>query len=216
MMNLIERLQRRFFGGPSSLPAAENAPASRDQHFAHRLQAGGGARLRLPETQGGHIGPQPLVPIPFRLAADDGEVRVAVFADPPGLLTIEVEKPDGTRLAADDGSGQGLSLARCDAWTWCGFRLADPREAGQWRLVLRVDTRLFRAYLLTVRQRFPREFTRLAAEGVYYSVSVLASPRPASPASHSTLAARAAPAPQRSEPRREPGRSPWAAGHPAL
>lgn len=151
-----------------------------DRHFATRLKAGGAAKI-LP-GQGGHIGPEPRLLIPFELEAGDAEVKVVVFSDPPGLLSLEIEMPDGTPLSAAAAAGRYRLAVDNGPSCACSFELpakAWPAPHGIWRVVLRVDTESFKHYLMGVRGSYPREFERLAASGVYYSVSALAARRPA-------------------------------------
>lgn len=219
MISLIHRLRRHLLAGETSPSAAADrrAPAP-DRHFTSRLLAGG---LPTPEGLGGFIGPEPLLRIPFRLLAGDGEVKVVVFSDPPGLLALAVEKPDGSRLSLQDGAYR-VAFVRAGATTTCSFSLAGlpagaPRH-GTWQAVLLVDTQRFKEYLISVRQRFPREFERLASRGLFYSVSALAARRPA--AASPRPAADPGEPPAAPEPRpalpTAPSRSPWAAVHPAL
>jgi hypothetical protein len=175
---ILSQLRGRFgrFGGSGRGVRRELLP---DRHFATRLRAGGAARI-LP-GQGGHIGPEPRLFIPFEIEAGDAEVKVAVFSDPPGLLSLEIEMPDRTPLAAARDAGK-YALSVDQQLGTCSFELpadAWPPPQGTWRVVLRVDTESFKHYLMGVRGSYPREFERLAATGVYYSVSALAARRPA-------------------------------------
>lgn len=209
MMTLIHRLRRHLSERQiSSAPTLRQT--SPDRFFTSRLQAGGAAAAPSPEGLGGYLGPEPQVKIPFRLAAGDGEVKVVVFSDPPGLLSLAVEKPDGTRLAAADVE-YGAEWSREGATETCSFTLpAGESRSGTWRVVLAVDTSRFKGYLMSLRGRFPREFERLAARGLFYSVSALAARRPAAPPS---------PSPQPRMPRhpsRPPRSSSWATAHLAL
>lgn len=187
-----------------------------DRHFATRLSAGGAAKI-LP-AQGGHIGPEPRLLIPFELQAGDAEVKVVVFSDPPGLLSLEIEMPDGTPLALAAEAGRYALAVDNGASCACSFELpakAWPPPHGTWRVVLRVDTESFKHYLMGVRGSYPREFERLAASGVYYSVSALAARRPAPAFSWKALPMKALKALLPAAPRRGE-RPPFAAARPEL
>ena len=93
MMTLIHRLRRHLFEREISAEPAGRRPVP-DRFFTSRLQADGAAPAPSPEGLGGYLGPEPQVKIPFRLGAGDGDVKVVVFSDPPGLLSLAVEKPD--------------------------------------------------------------------------------------------------------------------------
>ncbi len=225
MITLIHRLRRHLFHRePAAGRAAGTLPAP-DRHFASRLVDTVGSAPASPEGFTGYVGPEPRLRIPFRLAPGDGEVRVIVLSDPPGLLAMAIEKPDGTLLEVAD-SESGVEWMRHGAVTTCAFALpssARGLRGGTWHLRIAVDTRLFKQHLHSLRLRFPSEFARLAERGVFYSVSVLAARRPASAAAASPGLASEAPGsgpswPELRRPTRtapEPG-PPWAAFRPAL
>ncbi len=153
-----------------------------DQLFTRRLNTGGSARLLPEQQQSGHIGPEPLLRIPFRLEAEDSDIRVVVFSDPPGLLSLTIETPQGFQVPTAK-SDWNVSMVEAGASILCGFRQPQSQDPhfrkGTWHLVLKVDLERFKRYLLSVRQTYPREFARMASNGVFYSASVLAAQRPA-------------------------------------
>lgn len=185
-MHTFDQLLRRFrsaFQPGSRRPHTESPVPAPDQHFSTRLRAGGAARLFPPSEVDGFVSPAPRVRIPFQLGVGDSEVKVVAFSDPPGLLSLAVETPQGELLEGSLASACRVHLHQHGGMLACDFRLPLPATAGEaagtWQVVLSVDRPRFKLYLQELRMRFPREFERLAASGVYYSVSALASRRAA-------------------------------------
>lgn len=181
--HLLSRLRSTFQTG-SRRRATDSVPAP-DQLFSTRLRAGGATRFFPPAEVDGFVSPAPRVRIPFQLRAGDTQVKVVAFSDPPGLLTLAVEAPSGTLLGGSAALASHVRWQQHGAMVTCDFDLPLPESAGEtagtWHAVLQVDQARFKLYLQQLRVRFPREFERLAASGVYYSVSALASRRAPSP-----------------------------------
>lgn len=178
LLQQIQQLSRRLSlaGG-----RAGHAPSAAPRRLASLPQIAPPEPATCAERSG-FIGPEPRLEVPFEIASGDGELKVVVFSDPPGLLSLAIELADGARLDASSAAGYGAAIAAKASLLTCTFAAGGRVPAGPCRAILTVDTRLFKEYLMEVRLRFPREFARLASSGLFYSVSVLACRAPAVPA----------------------------------
>lgn len=131
------------------------------------------ARPEARAEQSGFIGPGPHLSVPFELKRR-GAMQVVVFADPPGLVAVEIELADGTRLGLANAAEKGAVLAHRGSVVCCTLAAGGRIPAGRCRIHLEVDTKRFRDFLMQVRPAYPREFERLAASGIFYSVSAFA------------------------------------------